>query len=311
MHRRLTAAVSAMASVALIVTLVGCAQADDGAGQALSIVASTNVYADIARQVAGIGVEVTAIIDSAAKDPHEYEASAQDQLAVSKADLLIGNGGGYDAFFEILISASGNVGAPVLTAVDIPGGTAVDIPGGEVGSAASQLNEHVWYDFGRMQNLAGEIAARLSELDPAGADGYQANAAQFGAAIADLVVQRTELAGHVDGMSVAVTEALPLYLLDALGLVNLTPAEFSAAIEEGIDAPADAMRMMLALLSERTVDGLVVNAQTAGAQTDALKSEAERNGIPVIAMTETLPDGRDYQTWMAANLLGIGTALEQ
>jgi zinc/manganese transport system substrate-binding protein len=311
MHRRLTAAVSAMASVALIVTLVGCAQADDGAGQALSIVASTNVYADIARQVAGIGVEVTAIIDSAAKDPHEYEASAQDQLAVSKADLLIGNGGGYDAFFEILISASGNVGAPVLTAVDIPGGTAVDIPGGEVGSAAGQLNEHVWYDFGRMQNLAGEIAARLSELDPAGADGYQANAAQFGAAIADLVVQRTELAGHVDGMSVAVTEALPLYLLDALGLVNLTPAEFSAAIEEGIDAPAAAMRMMLALLSERSVDGLVVNAQTAGAQTDALMSEAERNGIPVIAMTETLPDGRDYQTWMAANLLGICTALEQ
>ncbi len=303
MHRHLTAPVSAMASVALIVALVGCAQADNGAGQGLSIVASTDVYADIARQVAGAGVEVTAIIDSAAKDPHEYEASAQDQLAVSKAELLIGNGGGYDAFFEILISASGNVAAPVLTVVDIPGR--------EVGPAVGQLNEHVWYDFERMQNLAGEIATRLSELDPGGADDYQANAARFGAAIADLVVQRTELAGHVDGMSVAVTEALPLYLLDALGLVNLTPAEFSAAIEEGIDAPAAAMRMMLALLSERSVDGLVVNAQTAGAQTDALMSEAERNGIPVIAMTETLPDGRDYQTWMAANLLGIGTALEQ
>ena len=40
------------------------------------------------------------------QDPHSYEASAQNQLALSKADLVIENGGGYDDFIDRMVKAS-------------------------------------------------------------------------------------------------------------------------------------------------------------------------------------------------------------
>ncbi len=90
--------------------LAGCASPAPGAGPdedtRLSIVASTNVYGDIASAIGGDLVSVTSIITSAAQDPHSYEASAQDQLALSKADLVIENGGGYDPFIDQLLEAS-------------------------------------------------------------------------------------------------------------------------------------------------------------------------------------------------------------
>ena len=89
--------------------LAGCAATppaeDDGT---IRIVASTNVYGDLAMTIGGDLVSVTSIITSAAQDPHSYEASAQDQLALSRADLVIENGGGYDPFIDTLLDAAGS-----------------------------------------------------------------------------------------------------------------------------------------------------------------------------------------------------------
>ena len=81
--------------------LAGCAATPESTRP--QVVASTNVYADIARSIGGDRVDVTAILDDARKDPHEYEATARDRLAVSRADLVIENGGGYDSFLEPLL----------------------------------------------------------------------------------------------------------------------------------------------------------------------------------------------------------------
>ena len=98
MQKRLPVLVLATVSA---LALTGCsaaaAPADD---DALQIVASTNVYGQLAAEIGGDRVEVTSLIDSAEKDPHGYEATARDRLAVQKADLVIENGGGYDAFMQ-------------------------------------------------------------------------------------------------------------------------------------------------------------------------------------------------------------------
>src|SRR5919106_850986 len=74
----------------LTLLLAGCAgeqpQAAEGGGD-ISIVASTNVYGDIAASVAGDAAAVKSFITNPAQDPHEYEASAQDRLALDKADV--------------------------------------------------------------------------------------------------------------------------------------------------------------------------------------------------------------------------------
>src|SRR6478735_3144708 len=98
--------VLALASVAAL-TLAGCSTAAAGEGASddgtITVVASTNVYGDIASTIGGDRIDVESIITSASQDPHSYEATARDRLTVQKADLVIENGGGYDAFIDTLL----------------------------------------------------------------------------------------------------------------------------------------------------------------------------------------------------------------
>ncbi|MFF5113613.1 metal ABC transporter solute-binding protein, Zn/Mn family [Streptosporangium sp. NPDC000509] len=107
----------------------------------------------------------------------------------------------------------------------------------------------------------------------------------------------------------AITEPVPLYVLDAAGLKNLTPKEFSEVVEEGDDVSPAVLRETLALLSDKKVEVLIYNEQTSGPQTEQLKKAADDNGIPVVTLTETLPEGKDYIGWMTANLDALQAAL--
>ena len=89
--RSLVSALALGAAIAL--ATAGCstssAGSDDGT---LRVVASTNVYGYIATTIGGNAVNVTSLMSDPAQDPHSFEASAQNQLAVSKADIVIENG---------------------------------------------------------------------------------------------------------------------------------------------------------------------------------------------------------------------------
>jgi zinc/manganese transport system substrate-binding protein len=108
---------------------------------------------------------------------------------------------------------------------------------------------------------------------------------------------------------VAITEPVPLYLLDALGAVNRTPAAFSKAVEEGDDVPVTVLRRTTALFSDHAVKALVYNAQTADPQTALLTKAAQDASVPVVPVTETLPAGKSYLQWMTDNLTAISGAL--
>ncbi len=107
----------------------------------------------------------------------------------------------------------------------------------------------------------------------------------------------------------AITEPVPLYMTEASGLVNRTPAEFSEAIEEGDDVSPRILQETLALFSGKKVKALVCNEQTSGPQTEKAEAAAEAAGIPVVPVTETLPKGKDYLGWMTANVDALASAL--
>ncbi len=306
---RLSLPALAAASVLAVAGLTGCATtstADDGR---LSIVASTNVYGDIAAQIAGDHATVTSIITSAAQDPHSYEASAQNQLAIADADLVIRNGGGYDPFVDSLVDASGNDGVVLLDAVEISGLAADEAVADDGHGHIEGFNEHVWYSFEAMDALAQELAAQLGDLDAANADSYRANYEGFAADLGALEQRAHDLHEEFEGTGVAITEPVPLYLLAELGLDNMTPDEFSEAIEEGADVPPLVLDETLQLFTTGAVGLLAYNEQTAGAETDEVRAAAEAAGIPVVSFTETLPDGADYLSWMTDNLEAVAAAL--
>ncbi len=107
-HLRFAKTAAGILAIALdALTLTGCstdARWQTGHGP-IKIVASTNVWGDIAYQIAGEEATVTALIDNVNQDPHSFEASARDQLAVQDADIVIMNGGGYDDSVEALVEA--------------------------------------------------------------------------------------------------------------------------------------------------------------------------------------------------------------
>jgi zinc/manganese transport system substrate-binding protein len=285
-------------------------------------VASTNVYGDIARTIGGDKVKVTAIINNAGQDPHSYEATAQDRLAVSKAQLVIENGGGYDDFIHTLVESSKLDSASVLTAVEVSGlahpeeaataapSTTPDAAGGHDGHDHGGLNEHVWYSLPAMERITDGIADKLAALDPGSAATFSANAESLKSSLASLHSQLDALKAAGGGGRVAVTEPVPLYLLEDAGLANATPEQYTAAIEEGADVPPAVLKEATDLVGSKAVRLLAYNAQTEGPQTEALKKAAETAGVPVADFTETLPEGKTYLQWMTDNVNNISKVLE-
>ena len=267
----------------------------------LRVVASTNVYGSIAEAVLGGEGTVTSIIDDPSADPHSYEANTRTQLELSKADVVIENGGGYDDFVDTMLKASGTKAA-VLDAVDISGRTA---------PAGGELNEHVWYDVETVRKVAQALETELAKAAPDDAGTFTANLKTFEDGL-DTLEQKVQAdKAGTDGRPVAITEPVPGYLLDALGTKNVTPVEFSEAIEEETDVPVDVLQETLSLFTQHQVRALVYNEQTTGPQTEQVLKAAKDNGIAVVPVTETLPEGKDYTTWMTANVDAIATALRQ
>jgi zinc/manganese transport system substrate-binding protein len=273
--------------------------AASGAGS-VSVVASTNVYGDIVKTVGGPAVAVTSIIDSPDKDPHEYEADARTQLALSKAHLVIENGGGYDDFVDTMLKSART--RPTVINV-------ADVSGLNQHSADGEFNEHLWYDFPTVEKLAAQLVTDLSAAAPAQAATFKSNAKAFTAQLDQLQQDEVAIKAKHAGEGVAITEPVPLYLLEAAGLVNKTPEKFSEAIEQDTDVSPAVLEETEDLFDTKQVKLLAYNQQTTGPQTEAVLAAAKRNNIPVVPVTETLPTDQTYLSWMRANLRAISSAL--
>jgi zinc/manganese transport system substrate-binding protein len=264
----------------------------------IAVVTSTDVWGSIARTIGGNRVSVTSLISDPSADPHSYEANGQNELALSKAALVVENGGGYDDFVDRMID-SVHPKATVLNAVEISG----YVPEG------GELNEHVWYDFPTVAKVVTKVSAALSAASPADAATFAANATALGAQLTALERKEAAIRMTSAGVGVAITEPVPLYLLEAAGLQNKTPPDFSKAIESENDAPAAVIAENLALFTGHQVKALVYNEQTTGPQTDQVLAAARANGIAVVPVTETLPAGTDYLAWMNATVDAVAAAV--
>ena len=271
----------------------GCGSSRAAAFGHVAVVASTNVYGDIASQIGGTRVSVTSILTDPNADPHLFEPGTANGLAVAQARLVIENGLGYDAFMQRLVAATGSK-ARVVTVSDV------------LGVHGKDANPHLWYDVPRLPRIAAAIAAGLAAADPSHAAAYRAGLARFDASLAPLRAEVARIRARFRGAPVAYTEPVPGYLLAAAGLRNLAPDAFTRAIEDGTEPTPAALAAMDALIAKRRVRVLLYNAQTVSPITVRLRDEARKAGVPVVPVTETLPPHLDFQQWQ----LGQAEALE-
>jgi zinc/manganese transport system substrate-binding protein len=304
-------------ALATSIALAGCAptqpetQPSEEPFTGITIVASTNVWGDVAKSIGGDRVQVVSIIENFAQDPHSYEASARDQLAVNDADVIVANGGGYDPFMDALAKSAGNeeiVYAYVSEDLEAEDQKAKDDGHGH-NHDHSDGNEHVWYDFHVVEDFASRLAGKLAALDPEYSTVYSDNLVVFQSEIEILEDRLAEVSGKYSGASFVASEPVANYLLIELGLKDLTPKSFSQAIEEELDVSPKDLLEIQNLLKAKAVDVFVVNPQTGSVQIDGLVELAKQNGVAIVELSELLPEGSKYYDWMDLNIANLETAL--
>ena len=290
-----------MVSAALLAVpaLAGCGSSASSAGGPIQVVAGENFWGDVVSQIGGSHVHVTSVISSPQDDPHEYESSSRNAIAVATSRLVVENGVGYDDFMGKLVDSSGAHPAVIDVAHVL-------------GVSGTNPNPHLWYDVDRLPQVAAKIAAELAAIDPKDKAEFEANATAFDAALQpwrDVIAQiRREFAGT----EIAYTERVPGYLVELAGLKLGTPATFSQAVEDGSDpSPADTVAFDDAIRS-RSVKVLLYNAQVTDAQTTEIKKLATDSGVPIVGVTETMPPGYHHlQDWQVAQARALLAALQR
>ncbi len=282
----------AVAAVAVLAAGCGSDTSDAAADGKIAVVASTNVWGSVVEAVGGDEVSVRSLINDSKGDPHSYADKPEDATLLTEAKLVVYNGGGYDDFFTKLVDAAG-ADAKQVVAYDVSG-----LPEGE--------NEHVWYDFATVKKVADKVAAELGAIDPDNKATYADNAKSFDGKLDELATKADAIP---DGKVVA-TEPVAKYLLDAAGMTDVTPADFSEAIEEETDPPIAAVADTMDLVSGKQVVALVNNAQTETNVTDQLNNAAKTAGVPIVDVSETLPPGvTDYVEWMTKQVGALAGAV--
>ena len=265
---------------------------------AVNVVASTNVWGDITKQIGGEHVNVTSILSDPNADPHQYEADAKTGAAISKAQLVVENGLGYDDFMDKLLAASPNANRTVLNAADV-----MKISG-------SDANPHIWYAIAKIPDVASAIADQLGKLDPADAGAFTANAKTFTDSLTPITAGIDNIKAKYPGAPVGYTERVPGYLVEAAGLKLATPASFAQSIEDGNDPSVADNSAMDAALAGKTIKVLLYNGQVTSPATDAVKQLAQSAGVPIVGVTETLPPtDKNFQAWQLRQINEITTAL--
>jgi len=256
----------------------------------ITIVASTDFYAELAQAVVGSHGKATAIIKNQNISPEDYEPTTAVAKQVSQADIALANGLGYDTWLNKLAKASDQaklirVGETVLKQ--------------KTGS-----NPHLWNNPETMIKTAQYLAKQLGKEDPTHKDDFQKNAKKYIASLKPIQSLITQISQDSNGQSVAQTEPVFEYMLKALGY-HVMDSDFSEAIEAGNDPSPTTLASLRSAIENHQIAFIVNNKQTSSTTVSNIISLAKTHDIPVVNVTETLPNGENYVSWQLSELQQI------
>lgn len=220
----------------LALLLPGTALADDKP----KVVTTFTVIADIAQNVAGSAATVESITKPGA-EIHGYQPTPRDILKARDADLVLRNGLNLEAWFEKFLANLGDV--PTVTVSD--GVEPIGISGG---AYEGKPNPHAWMSPENALIYVENIRKALTDIDPANAAIYEANARTYSEKIsAEIEPMKAEIARIPETERFLVTsEGAFSYLARDLGMQELylwpinadsqgTPQQVKAVVDQVIE----------------------------------------------------------------------------
>lgn len=288
MMKRLLAGISValLAIFAVACGSNGAAKQSSSNGSKIQVVASLDFYGEVAKAVGGNKVSVQSIINNPAVDPHDYEPTTKVGKSVASADLVVASGIGYDGWMDKVVKSADKSKNYLRVAYDLMNKKEGD-------------NEHIWYDPRTMPKLANTLADKFAKKDPADKATFKANAKKYIASLDDLNTLINKLKSKVNGQLVDVSEPVFGYALDYLGY-KVNDDHFSKSTEDGTDYSAKDIHGIETDIKEKKIAFFVNNIQASSKTVNQLVKLAEQNNVPVLKVTETLPKGKNYRTWMTS-----------
>lgn len=251
----------------------------------IRVVSSLNFYGETARTVLGQYGDVTSLINNSSVDPHDYTPTIRDAKRVTNANFIIENGLGYDRWMQSLSR-------------DAKKAQSIKV-GQQVAHKRIGQNPHIWYRKQTLPKLSFLLAKKFSIKDPKHRHYYYQNARKFVTNLKHLDHQRNVIKRSTIHKSefVDVTEPVFNYTLTNLGFKVHDPG-FSKAVENGTDPSPAEIRHFQNDLKHHRISFMVMNSQASDSIVNNLVHLAHHYHIPVLKVTETMPNQDDYYQWM-------------
>ena len=285
MHRIARIAIAALASVGMLASVAAC-----GSGQSTSekngtieVAASVNQWGTVAKALGGDNVNVTSIINSTNVDAHDYEPTTSDIAKLQKAQVIIVNGAGYDAW---AVKAAQTANAIIVNAAEIGG-----VNDGE--------NPHVWFSADVRKAVAQAITEAYEQADAAKKNDFDKMNDRWTAEENNVESKIAEVKQKTDGLAYAATESVASYLAEDMGLADATPSGYArTTANESEPTPTD-IKQFTDALKAGEIKLLVVNTQEESELTGKITDAAKSVEVPMVELTEQMPEQYDSLTaWM-------------
>lgn len=203
-------------------------------GDALRVVATTTVLADLVQQVGGELVDVHSLVPRGG-EVHTFDPSPSDATTVAEAQMLIMNGLGLDDWLGDMAADAGADAVPtVKLAEDLQGVAYLEGDSHE----ADAVNPHLWLNMQYGVLYVERLADAMADADPDDADAYRANAEDYIVELQELDKwAREQMAGIPDANRKVISfhEAFPYfaetYDLEIVGTIIDAPGQDPSAGE--------------------------------------------------------------------------------
>ncbi|MPW14141.1 metal ABC transporter solute-binding protein, Zn/Mn family [Lactobacillus helveticus] len=283
MKNKKTFIFSSLLIVVLLFCLSACSTKKDENTRKhqVDIVTSTNIYANIAKNIVGKHGKVEAVINNGDTDPHDFEPTTGSAKKVANANIVIANGLGYDSWMTNLANAN-------------------DINVTKVGEQLMGLkqgdNPHIWYNLDMPQKYVAYLVKKASQIDPKHAPYFKNNAKMY-------LNKIKKLADKIDGQKakpVYVSEPVFDYALERCHF-KIGNHAFEEAVENETDPNAKVAHKMQMDIKQRKIAFFVNNIQASSSTVNNMVNLAKHSDVPVLDVRETMPNGVSYYHWMKSN----------
>jgi zinc/manganese transport system substrate-binding protein len=283
------------------IALVLLAATPLSARAALDVVTTTEGLASLVREIGGDRVAVTSL-SRGTQDPHYVDASPAVAVKIRRSKLLVDVGLDLEAgWLPGLVNVSRNSDAQPGGKARLTAATAVHVlesPTGTVDRSQGDIhpggNPHFLTDPRRAQRVAEAIAARLKQLDPAGAAQYQAQLAAFEKRLAEARGRWEEQLAPLRGKAVITHHRTLSYFVDWSGL---TVAGYLEP-KPGTPPPPSHIAQLVGVARDRDVKVILVENYYDQRPAEVLAKHSGARVLSIPGDVGGAPQAKDWFSWI-------------